>query len=161
MASKKKKDDAAEEKGGGKGKKIGIGAVLAIVLFVAGGKVMGGGSAPAGAAAPTTTVPGPVIALNSMTLNLADGHLLKVGVALQTSSEAGGGGEGSAPAKDDPTKGYAKALDIIISDLGSKTMDELAKPAGKTAAKEELAKELGEAYEGEITGVYFHEFVMQ
>jgi len=158
-------DDGAK---GGKVKKIGIGVVVAAVLFLAGGKVMGGAS-PAVAALPTTTTiaVGPVVTLDAITLNLADGHLLKVGVAFQLSHEAGearavAGGEGAAPAVDssDPTKGYARALDIVIQELGSHTEEQLSGDA-RAVAKHQLVARLTKEYHGTIEDVYFHQFVMQ
>ena len=167
MAKKKEAPaEGGEEKKGGKGKTIGIGVVVAAVLFVAGGKMMGGGGTAVALIATTTTVPmGEVVTLDAITLNLSDGHLLKVGVAFQKPYEApaAGGAEGHAAAPadtSDPTKGYARALDIVIDTLSQHTMADLTGP-GRTKAKRELVKRLDKEYEGEIEDVYFHQFVMQ
>lgn len=162
----KKKADAkgkGKEEGGGK-KKMIIMVVVAAVLFVAGGKVMGGGSNAAAGVPVTTTVPeGPVKALSSITMNLADGRLLKVGVALQLRAPVAGAPAEVAAAvdKDDPTKGYARALDLVIEVLGKHTMAELVKPDMRDAAKKELVEKLKVAYHDQIEDIYFHEFVMQ
>src|SRR3546814_2812070 len=108
---------------------------------------MGGGSASAEASAPTTTttVAGPVVVLDAVTLNLSDGRLLQVGLALELSAEAGagGGGHGAEEVDEtDPTKGYAKALDAAISVFGHQTMAALSEPGGRDAAKAALEASL-------------------
>ena len=85
--SKKKSTDGGEAKAGPK--KFAV-PVIALVLgaFVGPKFLGGGGGAEAGAAATTTTTaPGSVISLEPITLNLTDGHLLKLGLALQISAE--------------------------------------------------------------------------
>lgn len=159
-------DTEAAPKGGAK-KKLALPAVL-VVGFLAGGRLMGGGGGGGTKVvivAPTTTIAGPVVALTPITLNLADGRLLRVGIAFQKSGgdHGGGGGGHGAKAEDntDPTKGYAKALDVVLEVLGGMTYDQLVTPAGRDDAKELIAKKLDHAYHGEIEGVYFHQFVMQ
>ena len=147
-------------------KNLVIAGVGAIVLFVAGGKVMGGETKTViKIVTTTTTIPvGDVVTLDAITLNLADGHLLKVGIGFQLEDEkkvAAAEGEG-APAADtsDPTKGYAKALDAVIDELGKHTMEDLT-GEGRNVAKEELVKRLRKEFHGKIEDVYFHQFVMQ
>lgn len=155
-------------KGDPKGKRgtaraIGLAVGFAVLGAVVGPKLLGGGgAAPAGAAEDTTTTTeaGPVVVLDAITLNLADGHLLQVGLALELAADAADGGHGDA-ADDDPTKGYAKALDAAIDVLGDQSMASLSAPGGRDGAKATLAATLGELYEGSVVGVYFHEFVMQ
>lgn len=165
MGKKQKSDpgDAPEGKGGsGKLKSIVIAVALVVAGAVVGPKVLGGGSSSAGAAedSTTTTEAGPLVVLDSITLNLADGHLLKVGLALELSPDAEAGGEHGA-SDDDPTKGYAKALDAAIDVLGDQSMASLGAPGGRDEAKVTLEKALHELYHGEVVGVYFHELVMQ
>lgn len=145
-------------------------AVLAVGLL--GGGFFMGGQGSAGTAGAATPPPeasdhedagtGPVQSLEPITLNLADGHFLKVGIALQL-------------AENDPAEGgheveevaAAKALDVAISLLGSHTKDELADPDDRDKVKDELSERVGEAYTDPATGqptvtkVYFTEFVMQ
>ena len=45
--------------------------------------------------------------------------------------------------------------------FGSKTYTQLADPAARGAAKDELSAEVVKAYGGDVTRVYFTEFVMQ
>lgn len=167
--AKKKTTKAAgdeEEAKSSKMKSIGIAVALVAVGAVVGPKLMGGGATPAaadGEPTTTTTEAGPVVVLDAITLNLADGHLLQIGLALELSPEAaeGGGGHGEPADEDDPTKGYARAIDATIGALGEETMASLSAPGGRDVAKEALTHTLEELYHGEIVGVYFHQFVMQ
>ena len=161
----KKKEGAKGKEGGGK-KNMIIMIVVVAVAFLAGSKLMGGGgTAAAGVAVPTTIPEGEVKSLDPITLNLADGRLLKLGIALQmeydpTPAAAAEGGHGAA-ASDDPTKGYARALDIVIDVMSHHTMAELVKPEVREEAKKKLVEDLNVAYHDEIEDVYFYEFVMQ
>lgn len=165
--SKKKSTDGDAAKGGPK--KFAVPVVALLLGAFVGPKLLGGGgAAEAGAVATTTTTaPGPVITLEPITLNLTDGHLLKVGLALQISAEwqaehaEGGGHEAAAEATDDPTQGYARALDTAISVFGRNSMDDLMDQARREAARTELTVMLEEAFHGEIESVYLYEFVMQ
>lgn len=167
MGKKTKKsadaDDATEPSKASKVKVIGLAVLFAVVGAVVGPKVLGsGGTAPAGAAEDTTTTTEhrPVVVLDAITLNLADSHLLQVGLALELSEEPtkdAHGGKGD----EDPTKGYAKALDAAIGVLGEQTMASLSAPGGRDAAKAALETALHDLYHGTVVGVYFHQFVMQ
>ena len=108
-----------------------------------------GGSAEAGAEAKAPKA-GEVLELEPITMNLADGRLLKVGLALQKVYEP----------KTYELSG-SKALDEAITFLGNHTYAQLAVPAGREAAKAELSKRVSERYEGDVLEVYFTEFVMQ
>jgi flagellar FliL protein len=166
--AKKNKTEGGEGggEGGGKGGKSRLVMVAVVAIGVAGGVkgfVLGGGDkaavAMAGAPTTTTTAPGPIVTLEPITLNIAGGRFLKIGLGLQLSGEHVGEGHGAD--SDDPTKGYARALDITIEVLGGRPFEELVTPEGRTAAKEELTRRLREAYHDEVEGVYFTEFVMQ
>jgi len=133
-----------------KGKKKLI-IVVAGLLVVLGG---GGAGAyfmffkgPAGP--PPPPEPGKVVALEAVTVNLADGHYLKLKLALQTTAEVAEAPDGS------------KALDIAIDQFSNKSIGELSSDAARHKAKEELLKKVEEAYEGEVMDIYFTEFVMQ
>lgn len=151
--------------GGGGAKKLAVPVVALLLGAFAGPKVLGSGSdGAAGAETTTTTLPGPVVTLDPVTLNLADGHLLKLGLALQISAdwwaEHGAAAEAEAES-DDPTKGYARALDAAITVFSKHTMDELMQSAVREAARTELTVNLEQAYEDRIEGIYLYEFVMQ
>ena len=136
-----------------------IGAVGALKGFV-----LTPAAAPAAAAGGTpttvTTTPGPIVTLAPITVNIEGGRFLKVGLGLQLSGDlAAGGGHGAD--SDDPTKGYAKALDLAIEVFGGKPFEALVTAEGRQAAKEDLTHRLEEAYHEEVEGVYFTDFVMQ
>ena len=144
-------------------------AVIIAVALLGAGALMGGkgggeaaASDDAAAASTTTTVAeGPVIVLDSITLNLADGRFLKVGLAIQMSADAPAGGGGHGGAEEDPKAHMAKALDEAINVFGHATYDQLIHPEGREAVKAELSHRVQERYHGEVLGVYFTEFVMQ
>jgi flagellar FliL protein len=93
--------------------------------------------------------PGVVVALEAITINLADGHFLKVSIALQASADAAHEPEGS------------KALDLLISQFSNKSVAELSSNDAREEQKKELVEKVKKAYEEEVYDVYFTEFVMQ
>lgn len=97
--------------------------------------------------------PGPVLKLEPITLNLAEGHFLKLGLALQFDAEstAHGGQELDG----------SPALDIAIAQLSNLKVTDLNSSAARTQAKERLTKAIRDKYHGAVTDVYFTEFVMQ
>lgn len=99
---------------------------------------------------------GEVVVLDPVTVNLADGRVLKVGVALQLNADA----KHVKAEKDDPTKGYAPALDAVLDTLGRHSMTELVEPGGRDRAKVDLVERLEELSGGDVVDVYFHQFVM-
>ena len=133
---------AEEEKGGGKKK------LIIIVLLVA---VLGGagywfflkpkGPEPA-------PKPGEVVALDPVQVNLADGHYLSIGIALQLV-------EGVTEADG------SKALDAVIELFSGRQIDELIKTKTRDELKKELSHEVTELYEEEVIGVYYTQFVTQ
>lgn len=163
MGRKKAKDEAAETEGGGGRLKVVIGAVVLVAVGVlAGGKVLGGAPAPASAteATTTTTEPaGPVTTVESITVNLADGRFLKLGLAFEVHQDA----EYPPPGVevDEYTKGFAREIDASIMVLSSFTYDQLVAPDGKVGAKAALLERLRQVSGDAIRDVLFHEFVMQ
>ena len=164
MAKKSKPEGDAKK---GKAKKIVGAAVLVVVGVLAGGKLMGGGSSQAAADGTTTTTTkpaGPVVAIDPITVNLSDGHVLKVGIALELETEKADTllpKEGGSSKDTDPTKGFASGLDAAVSVFGAKTYDTLLPQPGRDAARAELRQKLEERYPGAITNIYLYEFVMQ
>jgi flagellar FliL protein len=102
-------------------------------------------SGSAKAAAP---VAGTVMTLDPVAVNLAGGGYLKVGVALQLTSTA-----------DSKTMDGAKATDLVISTFSQ------AQPADVTRARDTLKKALEKkiikAYDGEVMGIYYTDYVTQ
>jgi flagellar protein FliL len=175
-------DEATTEEPKKKKKLAIIIPVIVLVLGLGGGAFMflGGGKKNAAASGPTTTsttAPGPIIRLDPITMNLTDGHVLKVGIALEAlakpqdpemkkvvtalSASGGEGASSSSSSTSSPMDGLeAKALDLAIKDLGNKSFAELSAPQGRVHAQEELQKDIEEAYHGDIVEIYFTTFVM-
>lgn len=102
---------------------------------------------------PTTTVAeGAIVKLDDITLNLADGRFLKVGLAFQLSKK------GKA---DTFTTESPKALDLAIAVLGDRTYSQLITPGGRAAAKADLTAKVKKEYPATVLDVYFTDFVMQ
>jgi len=120
--------------------------IAGLLLIVGAGYyfVMPAKSGPAG-----PPKPGPVVALDATTLNLTDGHFLKLKLGLQTIE-----GKGA-------TLDTSAAADITISEFSNRPMTSLVTDQQREAIKADLLKKLEAAYPGELMGVYFTEFVMQ
>jgi flagellar FliL protein len=99
--------------------------------------------------APAAPVEGVVVPLDPININLAGGHYLKVGLALQAIEGASHEPDGS------------KALDLMISELSHRTVAELSSNATREKVKEELLKKIEKEYHHDVMDVYFTEFVMQ
>lgn len=95
--------------------------------------------------------PGEVIALESIQVNLAAGHYLRIGIALQTIAGAGAHG---------PIDG-SMALDAVIAEFSGLPMEKVNDPKHRAKLKKDLLHDLGELYHHEVMGVFFTEFVTQ
>jgi flagellar FliL protein len=134
MAKDEEKEATEEKKKGGKMKLVII--VLPLVLLIAAGgwylflrpKDDGGVKA-----LPPPT-PGAVVPLDPITINLAGGHFLKLGMALQPTAAVKEAPDGS------------KALDLAISQFSGKTIDDLSSSDGRAKAKAELVARIKLAY---------------
>lgn len=155
-ATKKKEDAAAAaaaasdggDASGGKKKKLLL--VVLVLVVVAGAAVWFLFLRGAGAAeAEPERVPGDVVAMEPISINLADGHYLRIGIALQAVEGGHGAPEGS------------KALDLTIAAFSGRSTAELADPAVREEIKKHLVEKLDEAYHHEVMDVYFTEFVTQ
>lgn len=126
--------------------------VLPLVALVAAWYVlMGPGADGGGDHVAKEPEAGEVLPLEPITMNLADGRLLKLGLALQVVAKPSSGHEVTG----------AVALDEAIAFLGGRTYDELVSPSARQAAKDELSKRVAERYHHDVIEVYFTEFVMQ
>ncbi|WNB85233.1 flagellar basal body-associated FliL family protein [Cellulomonas sp. ATA003] len=94
---------------------------------------------------------GEVLTVDPVSLNLANGRYLRLGLALQMSAEAGGYGEPNT----------AVALDHAIALFSGRDIAEVTDPAARDALKAELSAQLAESYHGEVVDVYFTEYVTQ
>ena len=127
---------------GGKGRTIGI-AVLLLAL-------LGGGAwffvlKPSGETGPK---PGEVVTLEAIQVNLAGGHYLRLGMALQLT-------EGTKEADG------SKALDAAITVFSGLPVGEVNKPDIREALRKQLLDRLKERYDHEVMEVYFTEYVTQ
>jgi flagellar FliL protein len=93
--------------------------------------------------------PGAVVALDPITINLAGGHFLKLGLAIQATA-----------AVKEPPDG-SKALDLAVNELSNRTIAELSSNKVRNAIKAELKEKVVEAYEHEVMDLFFTQFVMQ
>ncbi|HEX8511463.1 MAG TPA: flagellar basal body-associated FliL family protein [Propionibacteriaceae bacterium] len=145
--SKDEKETAATE--APKSKKKLIIMVLAAVLLVGGGAgaylTLFSGTAEA-AEAPE---PGAVVTLEPITINLAEGHYLKLGMALQAKLDVAHEPEG------------AQALDLAITQYTGMKMGELSTAKGRDHAKKELLEQVKHAYHEDVYDLYFTQFVTQ
>ena len=135
-------EQTTKAKGGLKKKLI---IVLVVLIALGGGAYWFVLRPKPAAAAPK---PGDVVKLDSIQLNLASSHYLRLGLALQLVQgvkEADG----------------SKALDAAIEEFSGQQMADVNDPAKRAAYKKKLEKVLDERYDGEVMGVYFTEFVTQ
>jgi flagellar basal body-associated protein FliL len=111
-----------------------------------------------GATTTTTLAPdeapaGPVDSLDAITINLAAGHYLKVGLALQVPA-------GVVPKDVADTENWeALALKTAIDTLSGQTVEVLT--AKRQAEESNIGNSVCEKTEGKVLTVYFTDFVMQ
>jgi len=151
--TKGKKGKDGKEKGG---KSNLIPAVVLALGLAAGGYFMGGsggGTAADAKEKPEAPVPGGIATMDPMSVNLADGHFLKVGVAVELA-------EGIEPGEFEKGE-ISKAKDLIIDRVAGLPMDQLTSPEGRKKVKEELTKAAKKIYPDEVLDLYFTDFVMQ
>jgi flagellar protein FliL len=157
MAEKTKKTEETPEDGeakGGKKKLLVIGLVAVLALAGAAYFFLFAGSSEAEAATPES---GGYVALEPIAVNLAGGGYLKVGITLEITAEAAGGGHGGASVDG------SKAMDLLISTYSQ------AQPAdvvgARDALKEALEQKIIEAYTDHgtqmVMGIYLTEYVTQ
>ena len=96
---------------------------------------------------------GPVDSLDAITINLAAGHYLKVGIALQVPA----GMDPKAVSKTDNWE--AVALKTAIDKLSGQTLDALS--ARRQVEENLIGDSVCRQTEGKVLTVYFTDFVMQ
>jgi flagellar protein FliL len=133
-----------------KSKKKLIIIIAAAVLLLGGGGgayFMMSGSSSKSTAKPKP-VPGTVIPLDAITVNLSGGHYLKIHLALQAIAGA-------------DTLDGSQALDLTVAEFSNKDMAAFSSAAGRAKAKQELLTAVEKAYEDKVMDIYFTEFVIQ
>ncbi len=138
-----------------KRKKLIIGVVLLLVLGAGAFYELGGSSkGAAGGVAKTVAAakPGPLVALDSVTVNLAGGHYLRVGVTLEFTSKVSASAPPDGAAALDRTIGYFTGQDAAPLQTG----------AGLENAKKGLKQEIAASYPDDpLYDVLFTSFVVQ
>lgn len=146
---RKKKEKAANgQEPKKKGKKRLFMVLGLVVILLAGGAYFALGKNGTAQAKPVPK-PGTILKLDPIYLNLSDGHYLKLGLALQETTDATTDVDGS------------QALDAAISLFSQTSMAALSTPAGRLAVKKELIDKIANLYPGKVMTIYYTEFVMQ
>jgi flagellar protein FliL len=155
--SKDKNPEAAEDaeqKGGGRKKLLLIVAVALVAAAGAAYFFLFSGSGEAEAAEP---VHGGYVALEPIAVNLAGGGYLKVGITLEITADAAGGGHGGASVDG------AKAYDLIISTFSQAAPADVV--GARDALKAALEQKIVEAYTEDgvpmVMHIYYTEYVTQ
>lgn len=139
-------------------KKSGIGKVLLVIaaMALAGGGVYwftagpgAGGAETAQTAVEPAPEPGEVLAVDPISLNLAGGRYLRIGIALQLTADV----------HEEPDT--ARALDAVVALFSQRPIEEVTTTEGREALKGELLHQLEQIYEGEVMDVYFTDYVTQ
>jgi flagellar FliL protein len=92
---------------------------------------------------------GPVVPLEAVTINLADDHYLRLGMALQLAA-------GQSDRLD-----TSEAMNLAVENYTGRPLSELEDDQGRQAAKDKLIASVKTAYHGAVTDVYFTQFVTQ
>ena len=154
--SRKKTDDVEPPDGEAKGGRKKLHVIVAVVLVAIGAGAWFFLFSGDDSAEP---VAGEVLPLESIAVNLAGGGYLKVGIALQLTEAAAGGGHGGA------TVDGSKALDLVISTFSQAQPTDVT--TARDALKESLRHQIIEAYTDHEAGtqmvmdIYFTEYVTQ
>lgn len=146
---KGKKGAKADGEGGGKKKlliiAVGLIAVLGGVFwFVIKPMLM-----PADAEAVPEPTPGIVVDMQAKSINLLDGHYLRIAPSLQFNTEQ----------TEEPS--LAAAYDAVITVYSMQAVEDVNDPDKRDELKQQLFTILSEAYEGKLMAIYFNEYVTQ
>jgi flagellar FliL protein len=152
--SKDDKEPSAEAAPKKSKKKLMIIAIAAVVLLGGGGGAffMLKGSKASAAPAPEKGIVTPIE--DPLTINLADGHYLKLGFALQETADAGS-----------EAVETSEAINLAIDEYTGRTVAELSTEKGREAVKAELLAKIDKAYTEKkvhmVMDIYFTSFVTQ
>jgi flagellar FliL protein len=135
---------AKPKKGLLKNKKFLIALVAVLVVGGVGYKMF----APKHAAPPTG---GDVVAMDPTTLNLQDGHYLKLAIAVQLV-------KGKASATDFMS---SKAAELTIDEFSDRTVESLSSNPARKRLVADLRDKIKAAYPGEVYDIFLTQFVTQ
>lgn len=93
-------------------------------------------------------VAGEVTTVESMNINLSDGHYLRLGFAIQLSQDA-------------EEVASARILDTAIALFSGQKFEDVLEPVTRDALKAQLAAQLDELYEGQVMDVWLTDYVAQ
>jgi flagellar protein FliL len=178
MADKKKSDTSADDATSGGSKRMIVMVVLIAVIagagFVLGGRMTGGSAtteavAPEPVEEPAEPTIDEIVELMPLNVNLADGHYLRLAVAIGIShhateyaeDDAGDGYGDKSEDDDEPSIETAPASDLVLTTFAGRELATLATPEGREAARNDLHDGLVAFYGESIVAVLFTEFVMQ
>lgn len=139
---------AKDKTGKKRSKKVKI-AVVVVVLLVLGAVAKFTVLASSASVTNAKPVPGPVLQMTDMTLNLAGGHYLRIKLALQTV-------KGTNEELD-----TSEAAQAVIEQFSDRTTAELTGDAARLKAKKELLGKLQKIYPKQILDVIYTEFFTQ
>jgi len=91
-----------------------------------------------------------VVAVEPISLNLAEGHYLRLGFDLQLTADVG-----------EETPDTGKAVDAAIALFSGRSVSEVSDPATREQLKTELLQQVEELYEGEVMDLYLTNYVTQ
>ena len=134
----------------GKSKLLMILVVVLVVAAAAYWFVLKPKDAAGAAATPPPPEKGEVVPLDPIYINLAQGHFLKLGIALQATKSA-----------DVKHMDGSEALDAAIEVFSGQEIEKLSETDVRAEHKAELVEKVVESYEDHVMDVYFTEFVMQ
>jgi len=147
---------SGDEKQAGNGKKSKLKLiVIAVVLLVVGGAIAkftvlapSAKSSASASKTPPKPAKGPVVPMDEMTLNLANGAYLRLKISLQTT-------KGTSDSID-----TAQAMQDVIDVFSNLTIQQLTGGAARKKYQDLLLKKLSEDYPKQILDVPYQEFVM-
>lgn len=121
-------------------------------------------SPPVATDATATTVAGPIVGLDPMTISTADGRYVRLQLALQIKGHA----EGEEPAvlpgageAETPNPTFARLQDLTIDVVGKKSYPDLVGDGASSQTREQLSMLINAASGGLVEEVYFIEFLVQ
>ncbi|GIG24081.1 flagellar basal body-associated FliL family protein [Cellulomonas denverensis] len=149
------KEEPAPEAPTKKSRKLLV-IVLALVLVIGGAAAYflvlkpGGSDEPAAEPEPE---PGEILTVEPISLNLADGHYLRLGFAVQLSADAAADGHGELDS--------SKAVDTAIELFSGRSVADISGADSRAALKDEFLALLNEAYHDDVLEVNYTNYVTQ